>query len=46
MYIYMCVCVCVCVHVTESLCCPAETNNVVNQLYFKNILKNVKHRDI
>ena len=30
----MCVCVCVCVCITESLCCTAEIDTFVNQLYF------------
>ena len=30
----MCVCVCVCVCVTESFCYTAETNSIVNKLYF------------
>ena len=33
----MCAYVCGGVCVTESLCCAAETNNIVNQLYFHNI---------
>ena len=35
-----CVCICVCVCITKSLCCTAETNNIVKQLYSnKNVLK-------
>ena len=44
----------ICIHITNSLCCTAETNNIVNQLYFnkyflkrkKNILTGsyIKHR--
>ena len=36
-YIYMHIYICI----TESLCCTAEIkDNTLNQLYFKNILKN------
>ena len=31
-----CVYIGVCIYVAESLWCTAETNNVVNQLYFNN----------
>ena len=40
MYIYVCVCVYVYIYIythtciTESLCCIAEINTIVNQLYF------------
>ena len=36
----VCIYVCMCVYITESLCCTAETNNIVKQLYSnKNVLK-------
>ena len=36
-WIYECVCVCVRTHaVDNSLCCTAETNNIINKLYCNN----------
>ena len=31
-----------CICVADSLCCTAETNNIVKQLYFNKILKRKK----
>ena len=34
------------VYITESLGCTHETNNIVNQLHFNKIKKNIKNDEI